>query len=97
LKRVFLFGSRVRGNDRDDSDLDLGIDLTFLVPTSDAVEWWLRMNRTGFADLQALLPMRLEVHRSDDPGEEWPAIRKAAREPVLVVGKCVCVRTPPKA
>jgi hypothetical protein len=56
LRRVFLFGSRVRGDHRPDSDVDLCIDRTNDVDADLAIDWWLAANASGFADLRSILP-----------------------------------------
>ncbi len=95
---VYLFGSRVRGDHRPDSDVDLCLFLAEWGDGSAGADWWVRQNRTDFADLKIALPGRLEVHR-DQPsaGHRW--VDDARADPsriVLRVRKAVCVWTTPK-
>jgi hypothetical protein len=57
--------------------------------------WWSEQNDTDFAVLKSRLPGPLAIHReqSDDADA---AIRKGMLDPVLTVGRVVCVWTPPK-
>lgn len=97
VSRVYFFGSRVRGDHRPDSDIDLAIDLDDIGSTEAGGMWWMHVNATFFEDLKVRLnPIRLEVRRSDDRGVEWPFIRQAAKTPALIIGKCICLVAPPK-
>jgi predicted nucleotidyltransferase len=58
--KVYLYGSRARGDNRPDSDVDVYVEFGSGV-TGATVEWWMRHNETDFADLMALLPGRLEL------------------------------------
>jgi hypothetical protein len=94
---VYLFGSRVRGDHRPDSDVDVRLFLNEWKDVCRAtMAWWGEQNETDFADLKSRLPGPLAIHR-----EAWDdadvAIRKGKASPVLVFGRVVCVWTPPKA
>jgi Polymerase beta, Nucleotidyltransferase len=91
---VYLFGSRVRGDHRADSDVDVRLFLSEWSGDDATNRWWGEQNRSDFAALKARLPGRLEIHR-DDPDDADPAIRSGARSPVYVRGRVVCVWTPP--
>jgi Polymerase beta, Nucleotidyltransferase len=96
IPAVYLFGSRVRGDHRPDSDVDIrlftnewsGLDQRDM-------EWWQDQNKTEFAALKAKLPGPLSVHReqSDDADLAIWAGRKA---PLLTDRRVVCVITPRK-
>jgi predicted nucleotidyltransferase len=92
---AYLFGSRVRGDHRPDSDVDIRIFVEEWRPDTAAFEWWTEQNTSDFAELKAKLPGPLAIHR-DTPDLADPAIRAGAKQPVLTVGKVVCVRTPAK-
>jgi predicted nucleotidyltransferase len=93
---VYLFGSRVRGDHRPESDVDVRIPLNEWDPvTNETMSWWERQNKTNFADLQARLPGPLKVHREVDDAAD-AEIRRAAQNPVLVRRKVICLWTPPK-
>jgi predicted nucleotidyltransferase len=52
LEHVYLFGSRVRGDHRPDSDVDLRIFMEeWRRPDTAAVNWWTRQNESGFEEL----------------------------------------------
>ena len=62
---VYLFGSRVRGDDHAASDLDVFVDVS-RVTSRAAVRWWSDNNSDGFAALHALVPFRVEILHPDD-------------------------------
>lgn len=95
VPEIYLFGSRVRGDHRADSDVDVRLFVDqWQLDHSDMV-WWLKENRTDFAALKERLPGPLAIHR-----EKWDAadaaILEGKKEPALVVGRVVCVKTPKK-
>jgi predicted nucleotidyltransferase len=93
LNEVYLFGSRVRGDHRPDSDVDLRIFMEDWRPASVALQWWMEQNDSDFEELKARLPGPLAIHR-DTPDLADAAIKAGAKQPVLKVGKVVCVITP---
>jgi predicted nucleotidyltransferase len=102
VKEVYLIGSRVRGDHRPDSDLDLRIFVEEFEFERDrqTTMWWNEQNETDFAELKSqLLPVRLEIHRdSPEKGDEYiEAVRAGRASPKLKIGKVVCVCTPPKS
>jgi len=95
IPAVYLFGSRVRGDHRPDSDVDVRLFLDEWNVCHRTREWWEAQNESGFAALKSRLPGPLAIHR-----EQWDAadddIRKGSENPVLVVRRVVCVWTAPK-
>jgi predicted nucleotidyltransferase len=92
LKKVYVFGSRVRGDATAGSDLDVAIEFEEF-PLNEAMRNWQHQNETDFAELKKALDVPLSLHR--EPTDcAWPAIRAAATTPVLSVGKVLCVLTP---
>ena len=87
----YIYGSRVRGDHRPDSDVDLYIRITADVddPTGD---WFCEQNKSDFATLNEALPGRLEL--LDGPQSLKRAIENAP--PYRVLGKVVAVCLPPK-
>ncbi|QOZ34438.1 nucleotidyltransferase domain-containing protein [Bradyrhizobium sp. CCBAU 53421] len=69
IPAVYLFGSRVRGDHRPNSDVDLRlfIDEWRNLERAD-MDWWAKENETDFALLKSRLPGPLAIHReqSDD-------------------------------
>jgi hypothetical protein len=95
IPAVYLFGSRVRGDHRPDSDVDVRLLLNEWNVCMDTAQWWLEQNRTNYDALRARLPGPLSPHREDgDFVDQF--IREGRKSPVLVVRKAVCVWTPPK-
>jgi Nucleotidyltransferase domain len=93
LKKVYIFGSRVRGDATAASDLDVAIELEPPLTVNEAMWNWKHQEETEFAELKKALDIPLSLHRDEDD-HAWPAIRAAATTPVLSVGKVVCVLTP---
>jgi predicted nucleotidyltransferase len=94
IKRVYIFGSRVRRNETANSDLDVAIEFD-PPPEVDATMWnWNHENDTNFAELKRALGVPLSLH-CDPEDSAWPAIRAGAKKPVLSIGKVLCVITPP--
>jgi predicted nucleotidyltransferase len=95
IPAIYLFGSRVRGDHRPDSDVDVRLYLTEWRSCEKTREWWQKQNESDFTELKALLPGPLALHReSHDDADE--GIRAGMENPVLVVGRVICVRTPPR-
>ncbi len=94
---VYLFGSRVRGDHRPDSDVDVRLFLNQWRDVCRAtMTWWAEQNETDFADLKSRLPGPLAIHREEQDDADV-AIRRGMQDPVLTVGRVVCVWTPPRA
>ena len=52
---IYVYGSRVRGHHRPNSDVDLHIGPPTEI-TRDVVEWWTAENPKDFVDLRRMLP-----------------------------------------
>lgn len=92
---IYVFGSRVRGDHRVDSDVDIRVFLNEWRPDHQTMVWWRQENETDFRNLKAKLPGPLAIHReATDAADD--AIRAGAATPELVVGRVVCVLTPPR-
>jgi predicted nucleotidyltransferase len=63
---IYLYGSRVRGDHRPDSDVDVVIDLWNGSTTEDGA-WWHANNADDFSAINARVRGRLEVLEIDDP------------------------------
>jgi predicted nucleotidyltransferase len=97
LKTVYVYGSRVRGDAKSDSDLDVAYDfLSGADITHEAMEEWARQHGTDFAALKEALGVGLQFLDYNDKAM-LQRIRLAAKTPVLKVRKVVCVILPPKA
>jgi predicted nucleotidyltransferase len=94
ISAVYLFGSRVRGDHRPDSDVDLRLFLDEMGNDYETTTWWFKQNGSDFWGLKSKLPGPLALHCR--PGDPDHAIKKGMANPVLVVRKVWCVYTPPK-
>jgi predicted nucleotidyltransferase len=90
---VYLFGSRVRGDHRPDSDIDVRLFLNKWEANNATALWWHAQNETDFAELKSQLPGKLSIHRETHDEVDKHIV---AAKPVLVVRKVICVWTPPK-
>lgn len=61
---IYLFGSRVRSDNRANSDVDIYIDTGN--PSDQAVWWFMEQEKTGYAELKALLPGPLGLLDRED-------------------------------
>ena len=96
---VYVFGSRVGGDHRPDSDVDLCLFQFEWEATSENVDWWIEQGQTDFAQIKALLPGRPTIHGIDPRDEGWRWVADARADPsrlVLQVRKAVCLWIPPK-
>ena len=62
---IYLYGSRVRGDHRPDSDVDVCVD--FGAVGGEDVKWWTRNNENEFAEINAKLPGKLQILETNDP------------------------------
>lgn len=92
---AYIFGSRVRGDHRPDSDVDIRLFLHEWKGDIVTSDWWDRQNSTDFAELKAKLPGRLSLHTDRDDAAD-AEIREGAKNPVHIDRKAVCVWTPPR-
>lgn len=93
--KAYLFGSRVRGDHKPDSDVDVRIILEECKPDAAGMKWWSEQNMTDFAAIKSQLPGPLAIHR-DTPDDADPHIRAGAKNPVMTIGRLVVVWTPRK-
>ena len=92
---IYLFGSRVRGDHRPDSDVDVRLFIDQWKLEHSDMWWWLNQNKADFADLKKHLPGPLAIHRENwDAADE--AIIEGKKKPSLIVGRVICVVTPKK-
>ena len=93
IPAIYLFGSRVRGDHRPDSDVDVRVYFSEWDACDVTTQWWGKQNLTEFAELKARLPGPLKIHAEKGADVD---IRKGKLSPVLRVRKVICVLTPPK-
>jgi predicted nucleotidyltransferase len=88
---VYVFGSRVRGDHRLHSDVDIYIKLGTV--TGETTAWWTAQNLEDFASLKAKLPGPLKILDHNAP--IIPSV--AQGEVVYQDRNVVCVSLPPKS
>jgi predicted nucleotidyltransferase len=87
---IFLFGSRVRGDHRPDSDVDIFVQRGNV--TRETAEWWTVQNSDDFASLKARLPGPLKVLDA-----HAPIVSSVLKAEVVYRDRNVaCVSLPPK-
>jgi len=87
---VFLFGSRVRGDYRPDSDVDIFVQQGPV--TRETAAWWTAQNEEDFASLKAKLPGPLKILDINAP--IVPSVTKGPA--VYRDRNVICVSLPPK-
>jgi hypothetical protein len=94
IDRVTLFGSRVRGDNREDSDLDLHFGTDFARYTPNDMADWQQQNADGFASLKRLFPYCVHIaERVREFGQTMQIIRAGVALPEFRQGKVRCVYT----
>lgn len=98
LPAVYLFGSRVRGDHKPNSDVDVWLDIVNWKddPTGSTISWWEVQNETDFAELKSKLPGPLQIGRE---AMDWTnpadlALFSQIKTPVLKIRKALCLWTP---
>jgi len=93
---VYLFGSRVRGDHRPDSDVDVRVFTNEWINLDQRdMDWWVKENQSDFTALKSRLPGPLSLHRETRDDAD-PTILQGRKSPILIVRRIVCVWTPPK-
>jgi predicted nucleotidyltransferase len=93
LKIIYIFGSRVRGDATETSDLDVALEFEPPSQIDKKMSNWNCENETDFAALKGELGIPLSLH-ADRQDAVWPSIRAAATNPAFSVGIVRCVITP---
>lgn len=88
--RLYLYGSRVRGDHRPTSDVDICIDWGSVADAD--VKWWAENNEEDFISINSRLPGHLEIIEINDP--LCATIMRAPR--VHQDRNVYCVLMPPK-
>ncbi|WP_237482710.1 nucleotidyltransferase domain-containing protein [Lichenibacterium dinghuense] len=98
MPAIYLFGSRVRGDHRPDSDVDLCLFQAEWDGSDACTSWWGRTSDLEYRDLADLLPGPPRLHLETwDAALRW--VDEARVDPsriVLQVRKAVCLWTAPK-
>jgi len=85
IKRVFVFGSRVRGDHDEQSDLDVAVELdqTEYRDESQGLATWICEKQGWTNELEVGIPHEVQLVRY--AGEDTPVIAKALRASSLMV------------
>ena len=91
LETVYIFGSRVRGDHRPDSDLDIALDFNYS-GFSAATEPIDDEMTSNFAGLKALLPnLKISIHHQHDD-DAWAEIRSSPCKHSQGKVRCILTR-----
>ena len=62
---VFIFGSRAKGNNRKDSDIDIAValDENYSCINEDIITYWSRLSSQFKVELSAILPYELDLQQ----------------------------------
>jgi predicted nucleotidyltransferase len=82
VDRVYFFGSRVRNEHREDSDLDIAIELIFEDPNIALANWMLEVGNWRL-QLEPLLPWRLDLQSFHET--RTPTVRLGIEQSSLLV------------
>lgn len=78
VKRLYIFGSRARGDHRTDSDIDIAVELDPAVfqgsDESGGLATWMFETKAWKAEIEKLLPFPVQLERFRE--EQTPTIRK---------------------
>ena len=95
LRDVYVFGDYGRDAAAPMEQLKIAIEYDENV-SDDLLKTWQKENSTGFAELEKALGIETKLF-TDKDYDVWPAIRDAARAPVMTVRKVRIVRIPARA
>lgn len=84
IRRVFIYGSRVRGTQRPDSDLDVALEFDRGTYDGNCLATWICKAKSWRAELQPKLPwtLHLEWH---DPSGGTPHVAQGLEESSMLV------------
>lgn len=88
----YLFGSRVRGDHKPESDVDLYVE--WIGFDDGAIDWWTNQNADDFKSLKDRLPGPLKILEANDPiGETIKCVGR--HDPFFRDRNVDCVCLPP--
>jgi predicted nucleotidyltransferase len=67
IKRIWVFGSRLKGTQRADSDLDVAIEIDPIETDEETQLVWMDKNKVWLSELQALSPFRVQLEMYGTP------------------------------
>ncbi|MEB0308338.1 nucleotidyltransferase domain-containing protein [Pseudomonas sp. 10B1] len=84
ISKVWLFGSRVRGTHRPDSDLDVAVEIDSPYSEDELLGAWIRSSEELQSSLSTLLPMVVQLEWYGGP-EETSIIHDGIMESSILV------------
>lgn len=93
IERIVLFGSRVRGDNRADSDLDVALwPATYGIDPLDTT--WENLNQTEFVELRDLFPFCVHLTIIDSNSKQTTTFLTAGTpQPAMARGEVECIAT----
>jgi len=81
ISRVYLYGSRIKGNYEDESDLDIAVELNLTKGAENLLAVWLCDKDNWQDELQALIPYKvhLEWYHENETKLVGSGIKEACR------------------
>jgi len=84
VKKAYFFGSRFKGTNRDDSDLDIGIELNLSPYDSNLLSTWIHECHKMQKELQKLVKYKVDLQWYSNE-EETPEMHKYLNEASVVI------------
>ncbi|MES9860316.1 MAG: nucleotidyltransferase domain-containing protein [Candidatus Thiodiazotropha sp. 4PDIVS1] len=84
IKKAHFFGSRYKGTHRDDSDLDIGVELNVGPHDSNLLSTWIHECREMQAEVQELINYKIDLQWYSNE-EETPEMHKYLNEASVVI------------
>ncbi|WP_175757666.1 nucleotidyltransferase family protein [Burkholderia cepacia] len=81
IRKVFIFGSRARDDFREDSDLDIAIEIDGV--NGNALATWMFDTKPWHAEISALVPFEIDLEFFDE--DETPIIKAAIKRASILV------------
>lgn len=86
ILRAYIFGSRARNDFTAESDLDIALVISPMPTDSNSLGTWIDKSKAWKAELEALLPFKIDLHQLDD--DATPTIKSGIeRSNVLVFAR----------
>jgi uncharacterized protein len=83
IKRVFIFGSRARGDSQTKSDLDVAVELHLGADDKSILSTWMFEEDEMKESLQELIPFNLQLELLD--GQKTPHVFNGVKEAGIMV------------
>ncbi len=83
VTKAYIFGSRVRNDFRDDSDLDVAVEIRTMPGDSNVLATWIGEHKSMEKRLAKLIPYKLQLENLD--GENTPTVQNGVRESGIMV------------